>query len=282
MCTKTPLHSKIIKSIIKMNDQLQFYVFMNQEMKQRLDDFGPKLSDQFTSDLFSKNPYSPKINVTLDKLRNFQLENEDFTLAAYFSTCYEVASGYYDLIIELLSEINSTTFVRSNDRRPELELYNSLVGSGYSLPDYELIETLTYIRLRRNHFIHLNGTLKETFSNLIRDRGVDLNNYWGRRNPPQNRLDFSSNNIHNFEHEEVIQLLGLIMIIFEELDGHIASLLDKRGVLTYIAKQRFGTRPKRMNSDIAKQQAQVIQKIARLEFGLESTEEEVLPIVNAL
>lgn len=282
MCTKTPLHSRVIKSVIKMNDQLQFYIFMNQEMKQRIDDFGPKVADQFTPDLFNKNPFSSKINVTLKQLRDFQIENEQFTLAVYFSTCYETASGYYELAHDLLSEINSATYMLSNSNNPESTLYKSLAASGYALPDFELIETLSYIRFRRNHFIHLSATPNTPFSNLIHGRGTALNSYWGSRTPPQNRLDFSSDQIQHFAREEVIQLLGHIMIIFEELDGHIASLLDRNGVLTYLAKQRFGNKSAKINKDIAQQRAKTIRTLAVLEFGLHSTQEEIVPIIYAI
>ena len=279
MCIKTPPHSRIVSALVDLNDQLQFYFFMNQEMRQKIDGFNPELGSQFNPKLFSENPFAPSINVSLDQLRDFQFENVEFTSAAYFATSYEVGSGYYNLIHGLLSEINSNSYIRSNGNIPELVLYQSLDMSGYPLPDYELIETLSYIRLRRNHFIHLRSTLTPSFSDIINDRGNALNAYWQAKNPPQDRLDFSSEEIQRFEYDEVIQLLGLIRIVLDELDHHIASVLNHDEVILYLFRQRFGVNSTRMNQNVAQQRAKTIRALAILEFGLQRSAKEIETII---
>src|SRR5208282_5361876 len=104
---KTPIRKQIVDRLIAMNDQLCFFLLIENEFHRRIADFGPGVHDAFTRDVFARSSYAPKINVRIGKLSAFQSANRSFTFGAYFSTSYEIASDFFEVAKELLRRTNS-------------------------------------------------------------------------------------------------------------------------------------------------------------------------------
>src|SRR5689334_22589779 len=108
---KTPLLPIINKKLAALNDQFCFYLFLEHEFKQQLSDFSPVVSRLFTSDVFAKNVYAPKIHVKIEKIPEFQERSRSFTFGSYFSTSYEIVSDYLDTSsLNLLQQIILTSY----------------------------------------------------------------------------------------------------------------------------------------------------------------------------
>lgn len=181
---KTPVLPPIINTIAVINDQMMFFLFSEKEFLRRLSDFGPAASALYTTDVFSGNPYAKRLNVTLQKLPMIQRNNRSTTFGSYFSTAYEIASDYFELATILLKRCNGTTFRKvSKDSQGkalpiETAFIETLRASNSNLPDQEFINTMTYFRFRRNHFIHRSTQISPTFSTFILNEGSNLNKFW--------------------------------------------------------------------------------------------------------
>ena len=175
--TKTPLQSRYLRILADLNDQFCYFLFARTELRTRFQNFAPEIGNAFLPTVFANNPYAPKINIQIDQVPGFEADHERVTFGAYISTSYEIASSYLEDAIELLSQCNGATFKGQNERSPEATYWKTLAASNCAPPDAELRMTLTYIRLRRNHFIHLATSLSNRPTQLLKNDGPNLNNY---------------------------------------------------------------------------------------------------------
>jgi len=269
---KTPLLPLITQKLAALNDQFCFFLFIEQEFNRRLPDLSPAVSDLFTSDVFATNPYSPKIHVRVKQIPDFQSRNRVFTFGSYFSTSYEVVSDYIDTSsLNLLQQIIPASYKPLKHKQIEKQFFNILQASGCNIPDQELIDTLTYIRLRRNHLIHLGDSLVPWFSSHISSCGASLNAYWLGT---VEELDFTSLDIDSLTEKETIDFLKLLRIITERLDSTVASSLSPENVLLFTAKQLKLTSRQVFNSDFVQRKAKMLKKQTELEFEIQCTLEQ--------
>jgi hypothetical protein len=128
----------------------------------------------------------------------------------------------------------------------------------------ELRLTLSYIRQRRNHFIHLGSSLTQTLTNLIQNQGSALNRYW---RPTIRELDFTSTTVTYFGERESIDLLMLLRIVIQRLDRHLASQLPPGGVIELVTSQLFASQPSRINADVLSNRVRKISFVLKRDFG---------------
>ncbi|KIA83950.1 hypothetical protein [Kaistella jeonii] len=276
---KTPLIKKYIDTLASLNDQLCFFQFNRNELIKRLKEFGSEEGDLFTPDLFQDNIMAPRINVKIKDLPTFQELNQKFTFASYISTSYEVTSYYLRDSLNVLSLFNPSSFVSRNDNQLEEKYLLTLTSSGCSLPPREIIDTIKYIRLRRNLFTHLSETISPQLNTLIVNQGADLNLYW---TSALTDLDFQNTDVLNFEEGESIDLIKLLRIIVETLDFNLAQNLSAIGMITYLAKEQFELKPQKINADIIEQRIRKIKKIGKAVFGVNLVDKDIEPIVKII
>lgn len=276
---KTVLLKKYVDSLAALNDQLCFFQFNRNELNKKLSDFGEKTGELFTPDVFANNSFAPRINVRIKELPNFQKLNEKFTFGSYLSTSYEVVSYFIKDSLQLLSEINTSTFQVTDDRQLEKKFFLTLGSSGCTQPDIELITTLKYIRLRRNHFTHLAESISDQLKTLVNSLGSQLNSYWSNA---ISELDFSNQNVLTFSESETIDLLKILRIVTETLDNHLALNLNTIGTIEFLAKREYEPKPQRINEDIVKQRISKIKALGKRDFGASFSDQDIDPIVRII
>lgn len=269
---KTPLQIEYARKLANLNDQLCFFLFNREELKQKLSNFSSSANPLFTTDLFSKNQYAPKIHVTFKKLSNFQVQNETLNFGAYFSFSYEFFSSYIDDVTTIIERINGVTLTaREKKKDPEKRLKKIIDKCGHGSPNQELFDTIAYCRLRRNYFTHVLGTLNSKFQDIVNNKGTGLNKYW---TSVRSSLDFTLHNVDEFEESETIELLKILRIILETVDEFIAGILKKEGIADYLSKETF-TKPTRVNKDIVRQRKRTISAQSMHQFGIRLTDQEM-------
>ena len=268
-----------INTLASLNDQLCFFQFNRNELIKRLTEFGSEEGDLFTPDLFQDNAMAPRINVKIKDLPTFQELNQKFTFGAYISTSYEVTSYYLKDSLDILSLFNPSSFVPKNDNQIEEKYLLTLTASGCTLPPREIIDTIKYIRLRRNLFTHLAETISPQLNSLIVSEGANLNLYWTNA---LTDLDFQNTDVLNFEEGESIDLIKLLRIIVETLDFNLAQNLPTTGMVTYLAKEQFELKPQRINTEIIKQRIRKIKKLGKAVFDVNLVDTDIEPIVKII
>lgn len=274
---KTPICDQVISRLIALNDQLCFFLLLENELKRRLADFGPGIQHAFTTEVFAQNPYAPKIHVCLGELTAFQAANRSFTFGAYFSTSYEVGSEFFGLATDLLVRVNGITSQRPQREGPEETYRRTISVAGLPAPPEELISTMSYIRHRRNSFIHLVAVPSDTFSALASTSGPAMNRYWDQT---RDSVNFAVAHVGPIEEAEAIALIKLIRIVVQDLDQHLASIVSREGVLAELAEQKFAHRPQRMNSDVAAERRRALAAALLHAYGGTAPESELDAVVR--
>lgn len=275
---KSILLGKYIDRLASLNDQLCFFQFNKNELDKRLIEFGPNAGKLYTPDVFAQNSMAPRINVKISELSSFQNLNQTFTFGAYFSTSYEVVSNYIEDSIKLLNTINPTTFQLTIDSMLEEKYRLTLASSNCSAVPIELIQTLKYIRLRRNHFTHLSDQLTPVFSSLIISEGNNLNSFWAS---VIKKLDFKNLDVLKFEEEETIELLKILRIIVQRLDENLGNNLSHSGIAAFLSSREFN-KPQRINIDIINKRISKIRTLGKLDFGITLTDAIIEPLVKTI
>jgi hypothetical protein len=275
---KSILLGKYIDRLAALNDQLCFFQFNRNELNKRLLEFGPNVGNLFTPDVFAQNSMAPRINVKISDLPTFQNLNQTFTFGAYLSTSYEVVSYYIKDSLKLLNLINPTTFQLTYNKQLEEKYQLTLISSSCTTVPIEIIQTLKYIRLRRNHFTHLGSEVSNSFKNLIINSGNNLNIFWSGA---ITKLDFTSLDVLTFREEETIDLLKILRIVVQTLDENLATNFSPDGIATFLSNQEFA-KPQRINIDIVRQRINKIQAVGKIAFGINLSETTIEPIVKTI
>lgn len=276
---KTPLAKLYTDKIAALNDQLCFFLFTREEFNSKLSQLPLNAQHQYSSQIFVHNKYSQKIYVQINKLAKFQRDNETLTYGSYFSTAYEVVTGYIDSILELISKTNGAAFQLKIKKTPEDTLFASLLASNCALPPNELKHTLSYCRLRRNHFTHLAESLKPQFQNLISNEGGNLNSYWSTT---VTALDFADTSVDIFEEVETIDLIKLLRICVIELDQIIASSLNVHGIVRLATEELYAAHKVRLNRLIQEERNRKVRSFVKRKYGISIAESQAGPYTSTI
>lgn len=270
---KTPIQKPYLEKLSNLNDQLCFYQFNREELKQKLSNFSETANPLFTTDLFKNNEYAKKIHVTFEKLPEFQELNETLNFGAYFSFSYEFLSSYIDDVIILIEKINGVSLtVNEQKKEPEKRLKKAIEKCSLGTPSQELFDTISYFRLRRNYFTHILETLNSKFLDIVNVKGSGLNSYWSSA---RTELDFTQQNVDEFNENETIDLLKIIKIILKEVDEFVGGILNKIGIAEYVTAEIYLPKPTRVNVEIIAKRKRKVSSVAKRQFEIILTDAEM-------
>lgn len=272
---KTYFGDKSVKTIEILNDQLWYYVFATEELNHQLANFSDKAKEIYTVDLFQNNPHSSRIHVKVGKLNAFQEENKNATFGAYFGMCYEICSKYIITAFDTLISMNLlTNFNGGRGLGPEEKLEKLLQDEGLSpIPNY-IIDTVSYLRLRRNHYTHISDAPDNKLSEFIINKASNINTYWATPGTII-QLDFTKQLIRDFTLLETIELIKLTRICIQTIDSHIAGLLNINAVIQFeIDKELHGKRM-RFNQITKTSFINKIKGKCRLDFDLNAEVQDI-------
>lgn len=278
---KTSIYKKYYTRIRAYNDQLWYYMFAADELATKLSRFSDEAKDLYTRDTFVGNQYASKIMVKLKNLPTHEDKSQKLMLGSTISVCYEIAGDYLEDVFGMLKTYNALPLYNWNPGvTPEENLVLLFQRNGIARPNQSFFDTLTYIRHRRNHFIHLWNVPNGAFGNFVVANGAGLNLRW-RTPGVVVALDFTAvANVSQFDLTESIEIIKLIGICITEIDRRIAAILNINEVIKALATDQFGAESVRMNNDVARQRSQRLIQVARAELGLAVTQPQCDPFVR--
>ncbi len=267
--TKTPVGVATLAQLIGYNDEFCYTLFADEEIRRGLAEFGPAVDALYSTDLFSNNSQAPRIQVPIASLRKFQKSHRSFAFAAYLIASYEVAADYYEQALELLRECGKASLVHGTGDSPEERFAASLANSGCGALDPNDVRTLTYIRKRRNHLVHLGAAPAVGFQDLCSNYGASMNAHWG---PTREAVDFTVASTAALSEREAVGFLKLLRILIERLDAAVAAGIDN-----FKAVKREASRVRasldRPNLDVLGRRAGELRHAVSVGYGLALTEE---------
>lgn len=176
-------------------------------------------------------------------------------------------------ILKFIKQVEVNFMISSNSALEE-KLEESVKNfTAFSPIPSELIKTLTYMRLRRNHFTHLNTSLSNKMQLIITNEGSALNYFWGKS---INSLDFTNHSIENYSIEETIELLKLLRLIVEKVDEHLSNNLDTDKIISFINSEYFHGKINILNKHI---RVRKIKSILNAKFGASESESYIQNLI---
>jgi hypothetical protein len=161
--------------------------------------------DGLTSVRYSANTYKNKFNYRLNQINDVYKEYRVFLLTSSF-----VFSNTL-LLESLFLCLNSTMPANFNQKE---------------------IDTLDYIRWRRNCLVHAEGTLRKSLISLIKNKGKNLNTFW-REILDVNSIDFSSTSVEKFHESEFIDITRILRYLTAEIDSKVLNLLSHNDIVSF-------------------------------------------------
>ena len=266
---KTPLRTLLLRRLTALNDQLCFFQLIDYEFEERLGTFGSGVANAYTPDVFARNPFAERINVTVAELPRFRHEHRGLTLGAHFVSSYEVAAQFFTMAQALLLEVNGTLSAPKRLREGPEQYYSRLLkASGLSAAPKMLLESLTYCRHRRNAFVHLSASVPQSFVLLTTQQGSALNARWQNE---RGAVDFCLPTIAPLDDKEALTLLQLLRICVQDLDEHLSSILDTGGIAKYVS-QRLKKRVEAPGPRALGKRVAAIRRAAVHNFGIDPGE----------
>jgi hypothetical protein len=244
--TKTHVGREIETALTSLNDQHAYFLFLEFQFLEQIRGLTITSATKVTTEAFPRNRYAPTIRVRIRDLQAFGEAHRSATFGAYFATSYEIAASFTGRALDSLQHFNQRS-LPPRARRPEgpEETYRRVLNLwGLAMPARELIDTLKFMRYRRNSLIHLSKVPSPSYQDLASQSGSVLNAFWTRGKV---EIDFRIPATTPLAEREALDLLKLLRIVIQRLDTHFASIIDERGLVQAEARRLFGGNKRRIN-----------------------------------
>jgi hypothetical protein len=260
--TGTPAGRSVLGQLSDLNDGLCFAMFAEHETQRELDRFSAELDGAYSTELFSDNPYAPRVHVKLRILRDFQRSHRGTSLMAYVSAAYEAMRCYCDSLPEKAVQWGVQVSLTASGNTPEQTFRNRMLP-GVSVSD-EILHTLEWIRWRRNHWIHRATLLDPKWATLAANHGGSLNQHWGRG---ISAVDFTITDLLPLKPDAAVEVIKLLRICADEIDTHVRRSMSKQGMLEFCARMVPEGFTRTVHADVIAERARKTRGIARAEFA---------------
>lgn len=230
---KTPILRKYESKFAQVNDQLCYFFFADWEVEKIFRKTERDNSDLLTTDVFSDNKFSPRLQIKLEKLPCFRNGAYHTLVAISIIAAVEYLLSYIDEIEIFRSNVSPSQHDEERDDKTEEQLNKKLKGWLGARPEIAIIKTIKYLRLRRNHLAHLREQMSNDLTSFIKNDAHFLNRFWGERKTNIYDFDFSKKDLATFNENEAFALLNLIIVSMKIVDEIVLSTLSLQDLVRY-------------------------------------------------
>jgi len=171
----------------------------------------------FTGDLFPSNRFGKRFYFAMEKVPR---EIDDVCVAGRrnaFVVNYSLMEIFQASVMELAEGVLARNF-QPSEGNDYFDALWKFLGSPRDWLLSQETKTLDFLRLRRNCFVHRDGTANAALRALERQNGTLLNRYWAKRRKIQ-QLDFKNASASEIERDELIDVFNISRDLMSTLDG---------------------------------------------------------------
>jgi len=222
------------QELSELNNSFTHYSFVwNQFSLDYLDTIKTK-SEVLTKDFFNTNPYKNKHNIRLIDLDKEHAKTNTTLIQGIFLLIYSHYESYLKGILDFSQQISEDikSFeskledVESDSVLLDKVLNRLSIDKGDFIP--ELLNTLDYMRLKRNRLTHKNSeNISKTLNHIIKSVGEHLNKFWDANLPSQRQgVDFiNKENANTLNFNIVVDTLNIFRKLTADIDSKIIDKL---------------------------------------------------------
>lgn len=235
---KTPTLRKYEEKLIEVNDQLCYFLFAQEEFKNKWEELNKENVEMFTTEMFPKNKFSTRFHVKVKNILNIESNSFHTLLGISLITGVEYLLNYIKDIIFFHNMICNN----QQDCLPVAEGLEEVLDNFFTTNKIinlspEVIKTIKYLRLRRNHVVHIRHTLSDEFNSLIKNNNKLMKKYWNNKNRQVLTniydFDFITKKPLEFNIDEIFALINLTRICMRLIDEKILSSITLEQIIMY-------------------------------------------------
>lgn len=277
--TKTPHRNESLNALARVNDQVCFVLFLDSHVGPELQTLANTRPAEFTPTVFPGNAFAERIYVPVGRLPQFRNEQVVTALGVSFAFAVEQLLLYIETTLRHWAEVNA---VSCQITEPiDACLQGCAAKSAKQTIAPNLVKTVKYLRLRRNHVIHAASELSAELVKTLKYDGPVLQKHWESKTTIP-AVDFSSEAVRTFTADETISLIKLVRICVEEIDEFLARELKGEGVLRILDGDLLARQPelKAKGPAIAGRRVRKVKKRAFERYSLRATPSEVAHVLG--
>jgi hypothetical protein len=236
--------------LISIDDDFNHSRFLNEQFlidHQSEVDRSPK---SFSRDFYASNKYSKRFNYTLNKTMELMARHRSFSYSADYVFIYAAFELYVQSLLEMATRISlepdlgAKVIPRDAMTRSIEDIFRILGSSMDAAFTNDEVQTINYLRLRRNCIVHADGRISTALVELIRNYGHALNRYWRKELSKPVALDFSKKSLHkvdrnmaSFVEEEIVDVIRVVRQLGTKIDEKVLALISQERLLKLLLKE---------------------------------------------
>ncbi|MDT0295874.1 hypothetical protein ACFQ3R_14705 [Mesonia ostreae] len=238
-----------------------------------------------TNDYFLDNPYKRKHNIKFKELENEHTKTNTTLVNGMYVLIYAHFESYLKNMLDFAKTIDSNilTLEEKSDSFGEdsivVDKVLNRIGINKVELENELIDTLDYLRLKRNKLIHTNSNnISGTISELIKNKGKQLNDFWNENLPSSLQgIEFTDKeNFTEITFSIVIDTINTLRRIALEINDIIIKKLSKESILNKVVILEFQKMHKgKINGLTIERKISKFRAFCKSEFGMELDENDI-------
>ena len=282
---KTEQLKEFYESLSELNNGFTHYTFVwNQFNIDYLATIESKPETQ-TNEYFLDNPYKRKHNIKFKELENEHIKTNTTLVNGMYVLIYTHFESYLKNMLDFAKTIDSCILSledKSDSFDEDIIVIDKVFNRiGINKSDFknELIDTLDYLRLKRNKLIHSNSkNISGTISELIKNKGKQLNNFWNVNLPSSLQgIEFTNKeNFNEITFSIVIDTINTLRRIALEINNIIIQKLSKERILNKFIIPNFQTMHKgKINGLEIERKVSKFRAFCKSEFGMDLDDNDI-------
>jgi len=226
-------------------------------------------AEALSKDVYANNRYREKFNYRLKNIPDEINHYQKASFISFYVFIYSAFELYTKDLATLVSNI-LLTHLKKPKQTSTLEAIFLTLGTVISKHlNISEIDTLKYIRLRRNCLVHADGQPSPPLLHLVDTKGHQLKGYWQSSRIQLNIIDFSASDIWQFDEREIIDSIMLLRELSKRIDQAVLSHLRREDILAYILRDFQADFAKDIKSKPRNRLESMFASIAKRRFNID-------------
>ena len=276
---KTEQLKDFYQSLSELNNSFTHYNFVWNQFNIDYLDIIKNNPEIQTNDYFKENPYKRKHNIKFSELENEHKKTDETLINGIFVLIYSNFESYLKNLLDFAISIDSQ--ILKYDDKVDSSIEDSIVfdkiinrinidKTNFRI---ELLDTLDYLRLKRNRLIHSNAkNISGTITEMIKTKGITLNNFWNENLPSKLQgIDFhNKDNFYLLNFSIVIDSINALRRIAEEINDAVIEKLTEEKIFEKVIMVSFAkSYGKKINKYQSDTKILKFKSFCKSEFGIE-------------
>ena len=222
------------KELSELNCHYSHYLFISEQFSKENSELIKRNGEQFVETVYKENIFASQFNVRLNELPQEIEKTKQFIIRSFYLLSFSNFEIFCRDIYHFIAQ-----FKKLAELHTKYSPINQIIENLSLKDDFskEEINTLIYLKLRRNALIHRDSkrAAQGELIKHIKATGKDLNKFWRKQKVKITDLDFSRrNNFFYCSEKTAIELINIIRRLAEKLDFTIIQKIDENKLLELI------------------------------------------------